>query len=338
MPRSKTASDLDLGEQNASTQPSLPKEISRFHSAENLSNATGIDAPKPAPRKDSLGDKNMDGLPKPKPTPRRNVPSCIIGSDNSTKCPPPVVPRPHSMIERGNLPPVPNRPETSQNYYSVISDSAELQGLDKDKISLEEPKQEEQEPKENSKPASELCQYETLWGGSVPVVPKRKDLETTNVSLMDTPPSPIPVTKAYDPFDTTSVTNNVVNSLNMVPSQTSQPLPAVPPRPAETFRQNNQGNDELNITQNDIQGFDSNFEPSQGLSRPECPSSPPPPPPREDSAELEEFGLPLDQAPFCPPVPARPQGTMGQSTTPLELPPVPARPAPPPPVPRRPVS
>ncbi|KAL4225388.1 Synaptojanin-1 [Mactra antiquata] len=320
IPKSKTSDDIPNGGQLET--PSIDSGISRVQSAGDLSvqNIPVV----PAPRKDLIDDK-------PKPAPRRNVQSLYIETDRSEApiAPPPVVPRASSMIDR-ELPEIPQTPETSQNYYSVVGSN---------KIN-EEKGQHILGTECNNGPEQDMNEYGTLWDSQTgpkpppapPAVPRRRDLDSDVSFLLDKPISPQPVKS--DPFDTSS---RVQKSVPLMPMQSNQPItqsipstdiPAIPPRPqVDPFIS------EFDTLTDDINEHPSSPTPTLPTFSP--PSLPPAPPARHD-IDISNKPAPTMAA---PPVPARPAASPEVSANPIQanFPPVPTRVAPPPPVPKRPV-
>ncbi|XP_060607089.1 synaptojanin-1-like, partial [Ruditapes philippinarum] len=208
IPKSKTSDNIPL---SADTVLQPPQGMQRVQSAENITTASS--QPVPALRKDSLEGKEADEESKPRPAPRRNIQSCYIESNSGlssagpTTAPPPVVPRPQSMIDRGTLPAVPKAlPETSQNYYSSVVDHSKIDA-EKGQILLN--------GSNKSETVYEPTEYETIWGAkttnvgvvapALPAVPKRRDLAPEGESLLDKPMSPNAKKPSRDPFDTSAI-------------------------------------------------------------------------------------------------------------------------------------
>ncbi|XP_053385173.1 synaptojanin-1-like [Mercenaria mercenaria] len=340
IPKSKTSDDIPL-----TVDPSLqpPKVMQRVQSAENLtaSQKMSNSQPVPAPRKDSLEGKETDEELRPKPAPRRNIQSCYIepNTGQAPSIPPPVVPRPQSMINRGTLPALPKSvPETSQNYYSSVVDQSKIDA-EMGKVLLN--------GVDKNEDATEQTEYETLWGGKTstvgvnapPAVPKRRDLIVDGESLLDKPVSP---NVKADPFDTSAIIQRLPNNVPLMPIQPAVVktdamnfnMPAVPPRPvSENVQKTNALLNEFDSLDDNLTSYQeapSHPPPSPPTSQP--PGLPPPPPPRTDSnvCNIEPVTSAPDLA--LPPVPARPP----TAAVLVDMPPVPARPAPPPPVPKRP--
>ena len=350
IPKSKTSDNIPV---SADTALQPPQVMQRVQSAENISTINS--QPVPAPRKDSLEEREADDESKPRPAPRRNIQSCYIeaASGAPPSAPPPVVPRPQSMIDRGTLPAVPQPlPETSQNFYSSVVDHSKID-TEKGNILLNGSSKNDN--------VSESTEYETLWGGKTtnvgvvasapPAVPKRKDLIPEGESLLDKPMSPNAKETKPDPFDTSAISQMLPTNIPLMPTQpavvnketSNYNMPIIPPRPVNdnAMKTNSVLNefDSLNDNYTSNQGAPSHPPPSLPLSRPQGP--PPPPPPRNDS-NLCNTELMTSAPPSAPPpVPARPPSDLpstNQGAAALDMPPVPARPAPPPPVPKRPTT
>lgn len=254
----------------------------RVHSAENIaSSQTSVNSqPVAAPRRDSISEKDVDGAPKPKPAPRRNVQSCYIEpTSQPPSVPPPVVPRPQSIRNRGELPTLPNNlPETSSNYYSSVEINSKTD-MEKDTILNGS------DIRQNDD-VSEPTEYGTLWDGkpsgsvtpAPPVVPKRKDLiPDGGESILDKPLSPDSRKTVNDPFDTSAITQMLPKNVPLMPthaagqSQDTAPIynmPAVPPRPVAE----------------QVQTTDSLFNEFDSFNQ--APSSPPPSPPKSSPPGL----------------------------------------------------
>ena len=295
------------------------------------------EAPPTAPRPQS---SIIDNEPLSRPQPRG---------------PPPTAPRPQSTIMDRQLPPVPKAPEISENHYAAIQ-TMDIKKAEDAKNSLAK-------MTENDKTAQPVR--------GPPPVPKRTDPPAGVAgasSLLDEPISPLKDSTAPDPFDTSRVRQLVPGNVPLLPKGPavsgvkveSSSLPVVPPRPmdssfpsnddylspvSENFINNEDGLNDYGV----IWPSESSLSPPLAPPSVPCPSGPPPPPPRTDSRDSslspplgnETLQLPSGLGLAAPPpIPVRPSIPPDFDLTNEDAlfngPPVPARTAPPPPVPRRP--
>ena len=358
-PMARFRSVENIASTNRETEDFVPVPAPRRSSVIEKENENAA-KPLPTPRRnvqnayiDNEESKPQPGGPPPPTAPRpkstvidRKLPPVPKAPETSENIysPPPTAPRPQSSIIDRELPPVPKTPEISDNHYAAIQ-TIDIRNAEAAKISL------------GQMAKSDVSEAKTVRGP--PPVPKRTDHIVAN-SLLDEPISPIKETAPPDPFDTSGMSHLIPRKVPLVPEGSSGSaekvnsfsIPVVPPRPmdssvppddnyispvSENFINHDDGLNDYGV----IWPTEPGFSPPPAPPNLPCPSNPPPPPPRADSSLPFENELPTGLGlATAPPIPARPvippDFDFTNEDAVFNGPPVPSRPAPLPPVPKRP--